>query len=33
VQDIYLREVKGNHNELKGIAIKALADPAKGCRM
>lgn len=33
VQDIYLRQVKGNNNELKGIAIKALADPAKGCRM
>lgn len=33
VQDIYLRQVKANNNELKGIAIKALADPAKGCRM
>ncbi|MFT5643028.1 MAG: branched-chain amino acid transport system substrate-binding protein [Janthinobacterium sp.] len=33
VQDIYLRQVNGNHNELKGVAIKALADPAKGCRM
>lgn len=33
VQDIYLRQVKGNNNELKSIAIKALADPAKGCRM
>lgn len=33
VQDIYLRQVKGNHNEVKGIATKALADPAKGCRM
>ena len=33
VQDIYLRQVKGTHNELKGVALKALADPAKGCRM
>lgn len=33
IQDIYLRQVKANNNELKGIAIKALADPAKGCRM
>ncbi len=33
VQDIYLRQVKGNLNEVKGIAIKGLADPAKGCKM
>ncbi len=33
VQDIYLRQVKGNNNELRSIAIKALGDPAKGCRM
>ena len=33
VQDIYLREVKGGENIYKGVAIKALADPAKGCRM
>ena len=33
VQDIYLRQVKGNNNELKGVAIKALADPGKGCKM
>jgi len=33
VQDIYLRQVKGKLNELKGVAIKALADPAKGCKM
>src|SRR5207245_8290551 len=30
IQDIYLREVKGNNNEVKGVAIKALADPARG---
>src|SRR5450830_1422798 len=33
VQDIYLREVKGGDNVVKGVAIKALSDPAKGCRM
>jgi branched-chain amino acid transport system substrate-binding protein len=33
VQDIYLREVKGGDNAVKSIAIKALADPGKGCRM
>jgi branched-chain amino acid transport system substrate-binding protein len=33
IQDIYLREVKGGDNIYKGVAIKALADPAKGCRM
>jgi branched-chain amino acid transport system substrate-binding protein len=33
VQDIYLREVKGNNNEYRGVAVKALADPARGCRM
>ena len=33
VQDIYLRQVKGNLNEVKGTAIKALADPGVGCKM
>jgi branched-chain amino acid transport system substrate-binding protein len=33
VQDIYLRQVKDKNNEVKGIAIKALADPARGCKM
>jgi branched-chain amino acid transport system substrate-binding protein len=33
VQDVYLREVKGNNNEFRGIAVKALADPATGCTM
>ncbi|HWH81363.1 MAG TPA: ABC transporter substrate-binding protein [Burkholderiaceae bacterium] len=32
VQDIYLREVKGNNNEFRAIAVKALADPARGCK-
>ena len=33
VQDLYLREVKGSDNIFKGVAIKGLSDPAKGCRM
>lgn len=33
VQDIYLRKVDGKENKKIGIAVKALADPARGCRM
>jgi len=33
VQDMYLREVKGENNEMVSIAVKALADPARGCKM
>jgi branched-chain amino acid transport system substrate-binding protein len=33
VQDMYLREVKGNNNEFRSVAVKALADPGRGCRM
>jgi branched-chain amino acid transport system substrate-binding protein len=33
VQDMYLREVKGINNEFKSIAVKALADPARGCKL
>jgi branched-chain amino acid transport system substrate-binding protein len=33
VQDIYLREVKKGQNEVIGVAHKALADPARGCKM
>jgi branched-chain amino acid transport system substrate-binding protein len=33
VQDFYLREVNGKENKLIGIASKALADPARGCKM
>ncbi len=33
VQDIFLREVKGNYNESRGVAVKALADPGRGCKM
>ena len=33
VQDIYLREVKGKYNEFRSVAVKALADPARGCKL
>jgi branched-chain amino acid transport system substrate-binding protein len=33
VQDFYMREVKGTDNVITGVAIKALADPGRGCRM
>ena len=33
VQDIYLRQVVGKENKLVSVASKALADPAKGCRL
>ena len=33
VQDIYLREVKGNNNEFRNVAVKSLSDPARGCRL
>jgi branched-chain amino acid transport system substrate-binding protein len=33
VQDIYLRKVEGTQNKAAGVAIKALADPARGCKM
>jgi branched-chain amino acid transport system substrate-binding protein len=33
VQDIYLRQVSGKENKLIGIASKALADPARGCKL
>ncbi len=32
VQDIYLRKVEGKENKVAGIAVKALADPARGCK-
>jgi len=31
VQDFYVRQVSGRENRSTGIAIKALADPARGC--
>lgn len=33
VQDIYLRQVKGGREVVVGVAEKALADPALGCKM
>jgi branched-chain amino acid transport system substrate-binding protein len=33
VQDMYLREVKGKYNESQGVAVQALADPARGCKL
>ncbi len=33
VQDIYLRKVEGKENKVVGVAVKALADPARGCKM
>ncbi|MBV9523991.1 MAG: ABC transporter substrate-binding protein, partial [Alphaproteobacteria bacterium] len=33
VQDIYLRKAVGLENRVTGIASKALADPARGCKM
>jgi len=33
VQDMFLREVVGKNNESRGVAVKALADPGRGCKM
>ncbi|MBX3604315.1 MAG: ABC transporter substrate-binding protein [Piscinibacter sp.] len=33
VQDMYLREAKGVNNEFRSVAVKGLADPARGCRL
>jgi branched-chain amino acid transport system substrate-binding protein len=33
VNDIYLRRVEGKENKVVGVAAKALADPARGCKM
>ncbi|CAN5807987.1 ABC transporter substrate-binding protein [soil metagenome] len=33
VQDIYLRQVSGKENKLVSVASKALADPARGCKL
>jgi len=32
VQDMYLRKVVGKENKVMGVAWKALADPARGCK-
>lgn len=33
IQDIYLRQVKKGQNVVLGVAQKAVADPARGCKM
>jgi branched-chain amino acid transport system substrate-binding protein len=33
IQDIYLRKVVGRENKFLSVAHKALADPARGCKM
>jgi branched-chain amino acid transport system substrate-binding protein len=33
VQDFYLRKVEGTQNKYVSVAVKALSDPAKGCKM
>lgn len=33
VNDIYLRKVEGKQNKVVGVAVPALADPARGCKM
>ena len=33
IQDIYLRKVVGRENRIVSVAHKALADPARGCKM
>ena len=33
IQDIYLRKVVGKENRLVNVAHKALADPARGCKL
>jgi branched-chain amino acid transport system substrate-binding protein len=33
VQDFYLRQVSGHENKIVGVASKALADPARGCKL
>ena len=33
VQDFYLRKVDGRENKVSTVAVKALTDPARGCRL
>jgi branched-chain amino acid transport system substrate-binding protein len=33
IQNIYLRQVDGGQQKFLGVAAKALADPATGCKM
>ncbi len=33
VQDMFLRQATGNYNEFRSVAVRALADPARGCKL
>ena len=33
VQDMFLRQATGINNEFRSVAVKALADPARGCKL
>ncbi len=33
VQDMYLRKVEGNKNQVVKVAVEKLADPARGCKL
>ena len=33
VQDIYLRRVDGLENKVVDVAVRKLADPARGCKL
>jgi branched-chain amino acid transport system substrate-binding protein len=33
IQDMYVREVRGEYNVVTGVAVKALADAGRGCKM
>ena len=33
VQDMFLPDAVGKNNEHKGVTVKALADPGRGCKM
>lgn len=33
IQNIYLRQVSNKENKLIGVAVEALADPARGCKL
>ena len=33
VQDMFLRQVAGNNNEFRSVAVKGLADPGRGCKL
>src|SRR5690606_8477134 len=33
VQDLYLRQVAGQENKVVDVAVRQLADPARGCKL